>query len=177
MYSFQKIDTLILQTYPAARIAGRGFKWTTDEPGSQNIPQGTCSVIVSQGDNRQILITQSISIRYIFSLIQFLAINHFGCVLTGVEHLLMVECSSVTKPGNSPSQPVATIKSQAMSSFNLREVLLQQSMLQNMSGTNSLLKRTVTTHMSQTQSFSDHILPLFQPLQAMDAQALILEIL
>ena len=31
---------IILQTYPAARIAGRGFKWTTDEPGNQGIPQG-----------------------------------------------------------------------------------------------------------------------------------------
>ncbi len=29
-----------LQTYPAARIVGRGFKWTTNEPGDKNSQLG-----------------------------------------------------------------------------------------------------------------------------------------
>lgn len=46
-----------------------------------------------------------------------------------------------------------------------------------MSVMNSLLKRTVAMLMSQTQSFFDHILPLFRPVEAMDARVLILEML
>ena len=55
-------------------------------------------------------------------LLQLLAINLLGCVPIRVEHSLMVECSSSTEPGSLPSLPVATIKSQAMSTSNLREL-------------------------------------------------------
>lgn len=60
----------------------------------------------------------------------------------------MVECISSIEKGLSMFLLVATIKSQAMSTFNLTE--LPQPMLQSMSAMRLLLRKTASMHMSQT---------------------------
>ena len=166
-----------LQTYPAARIAGKGFKWTTDEPVNKDTRIGQFSdyakliIIHSTFLHKDIIMLKCLSI----FLIQNLVTRQLGCVPTQVERLLMVECISASRTRSSLFLLVVTIKSQAMSSSNLTK--LTQPMLQNTSAMSLSLRRTATIHMRQTQLFFDLILRLFQPLQAMGAQVLILEML